>query len=102
MRAETHLTAADRYRISTLPMTPPAILQIVNHKRTKEVDLSSVVMTGSGAAHLPPKIAIAFKTLLKNVQVAEGEPTLPSCHFRTVVDLLFCILQDTACRNAWV
>ncbi|TFK91928.1 acetyl-CoA synthetase-like protein [Polyporus arcularius HHB13444] len=62
-----------KYRISILTMTPPAILQFVNHKRVKEVDLSSLVSTGSGAAHLPQKLAKTFKSLFKNVEVvAEG------------------------------
>ncbi len=54
-------------------MTPPAILQFVNHKRVKEVDLSSLVSTGSGAAHLPQKLAKTYQGLFKNVEVvAEG------------------------------
>ncbi len=55
-------------------MTPPAILQLVNHRRVREVDLSSLVVSESGAAHLPPKLARAWKSLLKNVEaVSEGE-----------------------------
>ncbi|KAI1789578.1 acetyl-CoA synthetase-like protein [Ganoderma leucocontextum] len=62
-----------KFRISVLPMTPPAILQLVNHRRVREVDLSSLVASGSGAAHLPPKLARAWQALLKNVDaVAEG------------------------------
>ncbi|KAI0720518.1 acetyl-CoA synthetase-like protein [Cerioporus squamosus] len=62
-----------KYRISILTMTPPAILQLVNHRRVKEVDLSSLVATGSGAAHLPQKLAKVYKSLVKNVEaVAEG------------------------------
>ena len=63
-------------------MTPPAILQLVNHRRIREVDLSSLIFTGSGAAHLPPKLARMWKSYLKNVEaVAEGiyppRPTVP-------------------------
>ncbi|RPD62445.1 acetyl-CoA synthetase-like protein [Lentinus tigrinus ALCF2SS1-7] len=62
-----------KYRISILTMTPPAILQFVNHKRIKEVDLSSLVTTGSGAAHLPQKLAKAYSSLFKHVEsVTEG------------------------------
>ncbi|PIL22580.1 transporter [Ganoderma sinense ZZ0214-1] len=62
-----------KFRISVLPMTPPAILQLVNHRRVREVDLSSLVICGSGAAHLPPKLGKAWAALLKNVDaVAEG------------------------------
>ncbi|KAI9058427.1 acetyl-CoA synthetase-like protein [Trametes sanguinea] len=62
-----------KYRVSILSLTPPAMLQLVNHPRIRQVDLSSLVLTGSGAAHLPPKLAQAFKQLLKNVEaVGEG------------------------------
>ncbi|KAL7279902.1 hypothetical protein ACG7TL_006311 [Trametes sanguinea] len=48
---------------------------LVNHPRIRQVDLSSLVLTGSGAAHLPPKLAQAFKQLLKNVEaVGEAHP----------------------------
>ena len=54
-------------------MTPPAILQLVNHRRVREVDLTSLINTGSGAAHLPPKLAKTWKGLLKNVDsISEG------------------------------
>ncbi|KAI0766413.1 acetyl-CoA synthetase-like protein [Trametes elegans] len=63
----------DRYRVSILSLTPPAVLQLVNHKRIRDVDLSSIVVAGSGAAHLPPKLAGAFQRLLKNAApVGEG------------------------------
>lgn len=56
-----------------MPLTPPAILQLLNHKRIREVDLSSLLSIGSGAAHLPPKVSKAFTALLKNVDsVLEG------------------------------
>ncbi|KAI0647999.1 acetyl-CoA synthetase-like protein [Trametes meyenii] len=62
-----------RYRVSILSLTPPAILQLVNHKRIREVDLSSLVLTGSGAAHLPPKLAKTFRNMLQNAaSVGEG------------------------------
>ncbi|KAI8986104.1 acetyl-CoA synthetase-like protein [Trametes punicea] len=62
-----------KYRVSIMSLTPPAILQLVNHPRIRQVDLSSLVVAGSGAAHLPPKLGQAFKQLLKNVEsVGEG------------------------------
>lgn len=62
-----------------LSLTPPAMLQLVNHRRIRETDLSSVVLTGSGAAHLPPKLAKTFKSMLKNAEnVGEGESLRPS------------------------
>lgn len=62
-----------------LSLTPPAMLQLVNHRRIRETDLSSVVLTGSGAAHLPPKLAKTFQSMLKNAEnVGEGETLRPS------------------------
>nr|VWO94822.1 Acyl-CoA ligase AFT1-1 (EC (AF-toxin biosynthesis protein 1-1) [Ganoderma boninense] len=71
--ADHVLDLIPKFRVSVLPMTPPAILQLVNHRRVREVDLSSLAFCGSGAAHLPPKLSNAWKALLKNVEVvAEG------------------------------
>ena len=69
--------ASFRYRISILTMTPPAVLQIVNHRRFKQVDFSSVVLAGSGAAHLPPKLSRTFASVAKNIDaVSEGKHDL--------------------------
>ncbi|KAI0754925.1 acetyl-CoA synthetase-like protein [Daedaleopsis nitida] len=71
--ADLVLDLIPKYSVSVLSMTPPAILQLVNHRRAKEVDLSSVIVTGSGAAHLPQSIARAWSRMAKNVeQVSEG------------------------------
>ncbi|KAI0335845.1 acetyl-CoA synthetase-like protein [Cubamyces sp. BRFM 1775] len=71
--ADVVLDLIPKYRVSILSLTPPAILQLVNHPRIRKTDLSSLVLTGSGAAHLPPKLGQAFKKLLKNAQsVGEG------------------------------
>ena len=100
MSAEPLMPAPVRYRISILTMTPPAILQFVNHRRVKEVDLSSLVSTGSGAAHLPQKLAKVYSGLFKNVEaVAEGEfnYNLTQCRHLAHTDLT---PQVTECRNA--
>ncbi|KAH9933123.1 acetyl-CoA synthetase-like protein [Epithele typhae] len=71
--ADLVLDLIPKYRINVVPFTPPAILQLVNHRRIREVDLSSLVSMGSGASHLPPKVANAFTRLAKNVgRVNEG------------------------------
>ncbi|KAI0669049.1 acetyl-CoA synthetase-like protein [Trametes maxima] len=62
-----------KYRVSVLYLTPPAILQLVNHPRIRETDLSSLLLTGSGAAHLPPKLAKTFRDLLPNPAASVGE-----------------------------
>ncbi|EIW59202.1 acetyl-CoA synthetase-like protein [Trametes versicolor FP-101664 SS1] len=70
---DTVLELIPKYRVSVLSLTPPAMLQLVNHRRIRETDLSSVVLTGSGAAHLPPKLARTFHSMLKNAEnVGEG------------------------------
>ena len=78
--AEMSLIIRCRYRVSILSLTPPAILQLVNHPRIRKTDLSSLVLTGSGAAHLPPKLGQAFKKLLKNAQNV-GEGTCHPCRY---------------------
>ncbi|KAI0640953.1 acetyl-CoA synthetase-like protein [Trametes meyenii] len=72
--ADVVLDLIPRYRVSVLYLTPPAILQLVNHPRIREADLSSLLLTGSGAAHLPPKLAKTFKDILPNpaASVSEG------------------------------
>ncbi|KAI0372226.1 acetyl-CoA synthetase-like protein [Pilatotrama ljubarskyi] len=71
--ADVVLDLIPKYRVSILSLTPPAMLQLVNHRKAKETDLSSIVLTGSGAAHMPPKLALTFKSMLKNAQsVGEG------------------------------
>ncbi|KAI0766417.1 acetyl-CoA synthetase-like protein [Trametes elegans] len=71
--ADVFLDLIPRYQVTTLILTPPAVHQLVNHGRIREVDLSSVVFARSGAAHLPPELANALQALLKNAgPIGEG------------------------------
>ncbi|KAI0632176.1 acetyl-CoA synthetase-like protein [Trametes polyzona] len=71
--ADTVLELIPKYRVSILGLTPPAMLQLVNHRRIRQTDLSSLIVAGSGAAHLPPKLARTFQGMLKNAdRVGEG------------------------------
>ncbi|KAI0766416.1 acetyl-CoA synthetase-like protein [Trametes elegans] len=71
--ADIILDLIPRYRVSVLVLTPPAAIQLVNHKRIREVDVSSVVGVGCGAAYLPPKVAKALRELFTNIApISEG------------------------------
>ena len=68
---------------------------MLNNRRVRDIDLSSIVSVGSGAAHLPPKVSKAFASILKNVdKVLEGtqlhKPSLSPANTP---------VQVTACQN---
>ncbi|OBZ68897.1 putative 4-coumarate--CoA ligase 1 [Grifola frondosa] len=67
------LSLIPKFRITVLPLIPSAIHQIVNHKRIRKVDFSSVTTIGSGAAYLPPQLAAALQSLVpSNPRIGEG------------------------------
>lgn len=55
-RVEACLDAIHRYRISHLSLIPSVVYQVLNHPNIEKCDLSAVVSTTCGAAHLPPSM----------------------------------------------
>lgn len=55
---EAALAAIQRYRITALPLVPPLVRQLALSPLTAKYDLSSVVAAVSGAAYLPPDVAV--------------------------------------------
>ena len=63
-----------RFTVHVLPLIPSAIHQLVNHKLTPQIDLSSLAHIHSGAAYLPPPLANRLKKFVKAIpQVFEGQ-----------------------------
>lgn len=66
-----------RYRITTLPLIPSIIHQLVNAPEFQTTDFSSVVTVGSAAAYLPPQLNEKFISMLpKDVAMSEGQAIL--------------------------
>ncbi|KAJ4987848.1 AMP-binding enzyme [Stagonosporopsis vannaccii] len=55
---EAALRAIEKYRITALPLVPPLVRQLALSPLTAKYDLSSVVAAVSGAAYLPPDVAV--------------------------------------------
>ncbi|KAJ3980433.1 hypothetical protein F5890DRAFT_1541611 [Lentinula detonsa] len=67
------LKAIPKYRVTSFPLIPSVVHQLMNHPRISSVDLSSLRSVGSGAAYLPPPLADKFKALMpKESLVTEG------------------------------
>ncbi|KAJ4472965.1 hypothetical protein J3R30DRAFT_3707954 [Lentinula aciculospora] len=67
------LKAIPKYRITSLPLIPSVVHQLINHPRISSVDMSSVNVVSSGAAYLPPALAAKLKALTPQESlVAEG------------------------------
>lgn len=65
-----------RHRITHLYVVPSMVHQLVNSRQTKQVDLSSLVLINSGAAHLP--LYLASKLLRMgptNMEMLQGNDT---------------------------
>jgi non-ribosomal peptide synthetase component E (peptide arylation enzyme) len=64
-----------RYRVTNASLIPSVIHQLVNHPKTKEADLSSLVTVVSGAAYLPPELATKLQCICrKDMLLTEGLP----------------------------
>ncbi|KAF2749964.1 4-coumarate-CoA ligase-like protein [Sporormia fimetaria CBS 119925] len=55
---EFALQTIQKYKITTLPLVPPLVQQLANSPLTEKYDLSSVLGAVSGAAYLPPDVAV--------------------------------------------
>ena len=64
--------------VNVLGMVPSMMQQLVNHPRVNQVDLSSVAGVVTGAAHTPPSLAEAAKSIFKIPHIFEGQP-VSSC-----------------------
>ncbi|KAF9013094.1 hypothetical protein BDQ17DRAFT_1342723 [Cyathus striatus] len=51
-----HLFQVRLYRVSTLLLIPSVVVQLVNHPKIRQTDMSSVDMAGCGAAYLPTEL----------------------------------------------
>ncbi|KAJ3756236.1 hypothetical protein EV360DRAFT_95803 [Lentinula raphanica] len=66
------LYAIPKYKITTLPLIPSLVHQLINHPNISSVDLSSLKTAGSGAAYLPPPLAEKFRAIMPGAMVSEG------------------------------
>ncbi|RAR01194.1 4-coumarate-CoA ligase-like protein [Stemphylium lycopersici] len=55
---EAALRSVQDYKITHLPLVPPLVRQLALSPLTQKYDLSSVVAAASGAAYLPPDVAV--------------------------------------------
>ncbi|KAF9013097.1 hypothetical protein BDQ17DRAFT_1419276 [Cyathus striatus] len=70
---DTVLQLIPKYRISVLTLIPSVIVQLVNHPKTRQTDLSSLGQVVCGAAYLPRELANKLASFLPaGVSVREG------------------------------
>ena len=73
--------------------------QVLHNPELLKLDLSSLVYSTAGAAHLPPELRVAFERRAKNLPFFFEGSDLP-CHI--AVSSLSVTWQDTGCPNAYV
>jgi len=61
---ELALKSIQKYKITHLPLVPPLVRQLAQSDLTKRYDLSSIIAASSGAAYLPPDVAIGLAAKL--------------------------------------
>lgn len=68
------LEYVQKYRITTLACVPPIIVALAKHPASRQYDLSSVEIIGSGAAPLAYDVAVECESLFKpnNVVISQG------------------------------
>ncbi|KAF9781855.1 acetyl-CoA synthetase-like protein [Thelephora terrestris] len=55
-----------KWKVTMLPLVPPMMLQLLNSPEWAKADTSSIEITASGAAFLPPDLSAKFHSKLKS------------------------------------
>ncbi|KAF9004607.1 hypothetical protein BDQ17DRAFT_1240838 [Cyathus striatus] len=70
---DTALQLIPKYRISTLTLIPSVVVQLVNHPRIRQTDLTTLTQVSCGAAYLPPEVGDKMVSLIpKDANLGEG------------------------------
>ncbi|KAL5748295.1 hypothetical protein ACOSP7_025327 [Xanthoceras sorbifolium] len=69
---ETMLKSVEKYRVVSMPVSPPLIVAFVKSELTKKYDLSSLQMLGCGGAPLGKDVADKFKEKFPDVEITQG------------------------------
>ncbi|XP_054822036.1 4-coumarate--CoA ligase-like 9 [Prosopis cineraria] len=66
------LKAVERYKITTMPVSPPLVVALTKSEFASKYDLSSLRFLGCGGAPLGKEVAENFKVKFPNVEISEG------------------------------
>ncbi|KAJ7258222.1 hypothetical protein C8J57DRAFT_1341451 [Mycena rebaudengoi] len=70
---EAYLRAIEKFRATHLTLIPSAVHQLVSSPLINKIDLSSVQLLNSGAAHLAPELAARMRVKLrKDADISQG------------------------------
>ncbi|KAK4256965.1 hypothetical protein QN277_006618 [Acacia crassicarpa] len=69
---EGMLKVVEKYRITSMPVSPPLVVALTKSELVKKYDLSSLRTIGSGGAPLGKEVAENFKAKFPNVEIGEG------------------------------
>lgn len=69
---EGMLKAVEKYRITSMPVSPPLIVALAKSELVKKYDLHSLKFLGCGGAPLGKEVTEAFATKFPNVEISQG------------------------------
>lgn len=69
---ENMLKAAEKYRITYMPVSPPLVVALAKSELVGKYDLSSLQLLGSGGAPLGKEVSERFSARFPNVQMVQG------------------------------
>ncbi|XP_028791684.1 4-coumarate--CoA ligase-like 9 [Neltuma alba] len=69
---EGMLKVVERYRITSMPVSPPLVVALTKSELVNKYDLSSLRILGCGGAPLGKEVAENFKVKFPNAEIAEG------------------------------
>ena len=68
---ENMLKAAEKYRITYMPVSPPLVVALAKSELVGKYDLSSLQLLGSGGAPLGKEVSERFSARFPNVQMVQ-------------------------------
>lgn len=86
-----------------MTVIPSVVHQLVNHPDTQKADLSSIQSIGSGAAYLPPDLALKMKSMVsEQCIVTQGLSLYLNYSSINILTIHTFFYQVLACQNACV
>ncbi|GAV68240.1 AMP-binding domain-containing protein/DUF4009 domain-containing protein [Cephalotus follicularis] len=69
---EAMLRALEKYKVTSMPVSPPLIVALVKSDLTRKYDLSSLLYVGCGGAPLGKEVADKFQQKFPHVKILQG------------------------------
>ncbi|XP_074278644.1 4-coumarate--CoA ligase-like 9 [Silene latifolia] len=69
---EKMLAAVEKYKVTSMPVSPPLIVAFEKSELVKKYDISSLKLLGCGGAPLGKEVALRFKARFPDVEIVQG------------------------------